>query len=76
LGCQKRKAADGLGIPRERRQRDGATLLHGTQNALVILHAGVPVGAVNWMKVTVYLAAALLVILVTFGRLGAKSQVL
>jgi hypothetical protein len=53
-----------------------ATLLHGTQNALVILNAGVPVGAVNWMKVTVYLAAALLVILVTFGRLGAKSQAL
>lgn len=49
-----------------------ATLLHGGQNALVILNNGIPTETVNWIMSGVYLAAALLVILLTRGRLGAS----
>lgn len=49
------------------------TLLHGAQNALVILNYDLPTEIAAWMAAAVYLSAALLVILLTRGRLGFKS---
>ena len=49
-------------------------LLHGGQNLFVFLNNGVPVEPVNWSMTAVYLAAALLVILLTRGRLQARAS--
>ncbi len=47
-----------------------AVLLHGGQNAFVILNKGLSPVASAWLMVAVYGAAALLIILLTRGRLG------
>ncbi|RPI87704.1 MAG: CPBP family intramembrane metalloprotease [Chloroflexi bacterium] len=51
-----------------------ATLLHGGQNALVILNNGIPTETINWIMAGIYVVAALLVILLTRGRLGASRN--
>jgi membrane protease YdiL (CAAX protease family) len=50
-----------------------AVLLHGSQNAFVILNNGLDPVASSWLMVVVYGAAALLVILLSKGRLGLPS---
>lgn len=49
-----------------------ATLFHGGQNALTVLHGGMDLDTINWAMAAVYGGAALLVVLLTRGRLGRR----
>jgi membrane protease YdiL (CAAX protease family) len=56
------------------RSLSAAVLLHGGQNLTVILNNGLDPIASGWLMAAVYGAAALLVILLTRGRLGQPNQ--
>ncbi|MBK8902997.1 MAG: CPBP family intramembrane metalloprotease [Anaerolineaceae bacterium] len=49
------------------------TLLHGVQNALASLNYGLSPEVSGWSMVVVYVAAALLVIMLSRGRLGLRE---
>lgn len=49
-------------------------LLHGGQNAAVILNDGLPLALNNWLMALVYGVIALLIILFTRGRLGYAGE--
>jgi membrane protease YdiL (CAAX protease family) len=55
------------------RSLSAAVLLHGGQNLTVILNNGLDPVASGWLMAAVYGAAALLVILLTRGRLGEDA---
>jgi membrane protease YdiL (CAAX protease family) len=55
------------------RSLSAAVLLHGGQNITVILNNGLDPVASGWLMAAVYGAAALLVILLTRGRLGEDA---
>jgi membrane protease YdiL (CAAX protease family) len=57
-----------------RRSLSAAVLLHGGQNLTVILNNGLDPIASGWLMAAVYGAAALLVILLTRGRLGQPDE--
>lgn len=52
-----------------------AVLLHGSQNAFVIFNSGLEPATAGWLMAIVYSAAALLVILLSRGRLGLADRV-
>ncbi len=50
-----------------------AVLLHGGQNLTVILNNGMGPAATSWLMAAVYSAAAILIILLTRGRMGLPA---